>query len=37
VTGSSLARNNHHHAVREGFNQSLKALDIGYIDLYVSD
>ncbi|GFZ47580.1 D-galacturonate reductase [Saitozyma sp. JCM 24511] len=27
--------NNHHHAVREGFNQSFKALDIGYIDLYL--
>jgi diketogulonate reductase-like aldo/keto reductase len=31
-----MARNNHHHAVREGFNESLKGLNIGYIDLYVS-
>ena len=29
-------RNHHHDKVKEGFEESFKALNIGYIDLYVS-
>ena len=36
MRADSTARNKYHERVQEGFDESFQALNIGYIDLYVS-